>query len=182
MKPGYSLAQLEEALWARDGARVHAVIDAALVPGLPTRLQESGCDFDCLRPGLLNPIQAAQAAYIVQLKPDAPLLEWLLGEASKSFPGWGVLMISQRPLLAMREHARKLAEVSTPEGQRRPWRWWDHGLLEALLPSLSPAQRDQFFAPSQSLVAVSPTAWTWWSAENGLLRREVRRLMAGTAN
>ncbi len=180
MSQRHSLAQLEAALWARDGARVHAVVDAALVPGLAARLADSGCDFDCLRHGLLSAEQAAQAAYIVELKANSPLLAWLIGEASSAFPGWGVLMVSTRPLLAMREHARRLAEVSTPDGKRRPWRWWDPGLLEALLPSLAPAQRDQVFVNDQSLIAVSAKAWTWWSQHDGLLRREQRLRLPST--
>ncbi len=170
----YSLAQLEALLWARDGARLYAVIDGAIVPGLPERLAESQCDFDCLRHGLLPTAEAEQAAYIVALSANSPLLTWLLGEAGTGFPGWGVLMISNRPLLAMREHARSLAQVRTPDGKRRPWRWWDPGLLRELLPRLSPAQRDQFFPPGLTLVTLSSRAWTWWSQESGMLRSDVR--------
>lgn len=175
--PRFSLAQLEAALWARQGGRVHAVIDGCRVPGLPAHLAEGGADFNCLRRGTLTLAEAAQAAYIAELRPDAPLLRWLIDEATSAFTGWGVLMLSSRPLLAMREHARDLAEVSLPDGRRRPWRWWDPVLLDALLPSFTPAQRDEFFAAQQTVVSLTPRAWTWWSQASGLLHKDERCLL-----
>jgi hypothetical protein len=177
MTPRYSLAQLEAALWAREGGRLHAIIDGSRVPGLPARLAEGHADFNCLRRGTLSPAEAARAAYIAELRPDSPLLRWLIDEATSAFTGWGLLMLSNRPLLAMRELARELAEVQLPNGQRRPWRWWDPVLLDALLPLLTPAQRDQVFAAQQTLVGLTPRAWLWWSQAQGLLNKEERCLL-----
>lgn len=174
MSTRFSLAQLEAALWAVDGARVHAVIDGRVVPGLPARLAQGGTDWDCLRRGALAPAQAAQAAYIAELRPDSALLRWLIDEATTAFTGWGVLMRSTRPLLAMRELARDLAEVRLPNGDRRPWSWWDPELLESFLPGCSPAQRDQVFAAGQSVVTLAPKAWVWWAQADGVLQRDER--------
>lgn len=171
----FSLAQLEAALWAR--GRVYAVIDGCRVPGLAERLQDSGADFNCLSRGQLDDAQAARAAYIAELRPDEPLLRWLVDEATAAFTGWGVLLVSNRSLLAMREYARDLAEVQLPDGRRRPWRWWDPVLLDALLPLLAPGQRDQVFAHGQTLVGLAPQVWLWWSQAEGVLRREARCLL-----
>lgn len=179
MSVAFSLNQLEAALWAMDGARVHAVIDGRVVPDLPARLAQGDADWDCLRRGALPAAQAARAAYIAELKPDSALLRWLIDEATPAFTGWGVLMRSNRPLLAMRELARDLAEVRLPNGDRRPWSWWDPELLEQLLPSCSHDQRDHFFAAGQSVVSLTPRSWTWWAQADGVLQRDERAVQPG---
>ncbi len=172
-------AQIRSALWDRPDRRVHAVVDGGAVPGLPERLVAAQTvGWDCLQRGSMKPEAAAQAAYIVELQPDADFTTWLFGEACSAFEGWGVLMTSARPLLAMREHSRDLAEVLTPDGRRRPWRWWDADLLERLLPSLAPSQLDTFFAVDQQLICPATRQWTWWQKLDGVLDRQVRERIA----
>lgn len=172
-------AQIRSALWDREAARVHAVIDGSVVPGLRERLQAARCaGWDCLQRGALTPAAAAQAAYIVELQPESAFSAWLLGEACTDFEGWGVLTSSTKPLLAMREHSRQLAEVRGPDGRRRPWRWWDAELLAELLPGLAPSQLDAFFAPGQQLVTPAPRRWTWWQRQDGVLATRVRERVA----
>lgn len=169
--------RVKAALWPFEGARVHAVIDGAVVAGLPEKLQSADCaGWDCLQRGALDPAAAQRAAYIVELQPDAAFTGWLLGEVNAGFDGWGVLTTSRQPLLAMREHSRDLAEVRTPEGQRRPWRWWDPELLDTLLPQLTPPQLDAVFAPGQQLVCPGKTRWTWWQKLDGVIDRQERPL------
>ncbi len=173
----FSLPQLEAALWAVDGARLHAIIDGRVVPGLPARLAASDADWDCLQRGALPPAQAARAAYIAELRPGSALLRWLIDEATPAFTGWGVLMRSTRPLLAMRELARDLAEARLPDGRRRAWSWWDPEVLEVVLPSCSHDQRDRIFAAGQTVVSLSPRAWVWWEQAHGVLQRDERALL-----
>ena len=40
MSAAFSPAQLRASLWARQGSRVHAVIDGLVVPGIGGKLQE----------------------------------------------------------------------------------------------------------------------------------------------
>lgn len=168
-------AQIRSALWDRTDARVHAVVDGGVVPGLLERLQSAQTvGWDCLQRGALSAEAAAQAAYIVELQPDAPFTAWLCGDACTAFEGWGVLMSSTRPLLAMREHSRDLAEVRGPDGRRRPWRWWDPELLALLLPGLMPSQLDAVFAAEQQLVSPGAKRWTWWHRRDGVLDQQVR--------
>jgi len=178
MSQQFSYAQLKAALFARERGRVHAVVDARAVPGLPALLQESDTGgWDCLERGALSADAMRQAAYIVELKPAAPFTDWLLAEATVNFPGWGLAMPSQQPLLAMREHCRGLDDVVMPDGQRRPWRWYDPELLVALLPSFSAQQHDELFAAGQQIVLPTARAWTWFGLEQGVLASTERALM-----
>lgn len=174
----FSYAQLKSALFARDGGRVHAVIDGRVVPGLPQRLQEADTNgWDCLERGALSREAMAQAAYIAELRPEVPFTDWLLGEAPGTFPGWGLVMVSTRPLLPMREHCRDLDDVITPDGERRPWRWFDPELLGILLPTLSPSQLDVLFAAGQQIVLPTAQGWTWHTLEDGVLATTERALL-----
>lgn len=178
MAQPFSHAQLKAMLFARAGGRVHAVIDGRVVPGLPALLQQADTvGWDCLERGALSAEAMRQAAYLAELKPEAPFTEWLLTEATAAFTGWGLVMASQLPLLAMREHCRGLIDVTTPDGERHAWRWYDPELLAALLPSFSPSQHDEVFAAGQQIVMLSPQAWTWHSLEQGVLASAERALM-----
>lgn len=167
---GFSPAQLAAALWAGPGARVYALIDGLALPGLPERLAPADVlGWDCLARGALEAEAVQRAPYLVDLRAGSPFTAWLLFEATTAFPGWGLLLVSTQPLLAMRQHCRALCEVGLPDGTRRTWRWYDPQLLEALLPQLSPGQLDELFAPGFALVVPSAQAWTWHTLEQGLL-------------
>lgn len=178
----FSQAQLRSALWAREGARVHAVLDGRVVPDLPGRLQAAECaGWDCLQRGAMSAQAAQQSAYIVELTATAGFTDWLLQEAGTAFADWGVLSVSDRPLLAVREWGRDLNDVRTHDGRRRPWRWWDPALLEAVLPTLTPDQHDAYFTLGQQLVLVGPQRWIWWWREQGVLQRDERNVLTSAS-
>ena len=173
-----SYAQLKAALFAREGGRLYAVLDGRVVPGLPGLLEKAELGgWDCLERGALSAEAARLAPYLAELRADAPFTDWVLAEAPQTYPGWGIVLATARPLLAVREHCRNLDDVVTPEGDRRPWRWYDPELLGVLLPSFSPSQLDELFAPGQQIVMVTPTAWTWHALENGMLSSTERALL-----
>lgn len=179
MAAGFSYDQLKASLWAAAGARVHAVLDGRIVPGLPAALEQADTPgWDCLQRGALSPQAAREAAYLVELRADAPFTDWVLAELPQNFPGWGLVLVSAQPLLAMREHCRGLLDVITPDGERRPWRWHDPELLAMLLPELSPSQQDEVFGAGQQIVLVDAGTWTWFALRDGVLAQEQRPLMA----
>lgn len=167
--------QLARALWPAAGMRVHALIDAAAVPDLTQTLATAECaGWDCLQRGALSPADGARAAYIAELLPEAGFTRWLLQDIGAAIAVWGCLATSRQSMLVMREHFRELAEVDLPDHSRRAWRWWDAGLLNSLLPTLSPPQLDAFFAPGHQLVAPAAGGWTWWQRRDGVLDRQDR--------
>jgi hypothetical protein len=171
-----SLAQMKSFLWNDDAARVHAVIDGARVPGLAARLAaEDLPGWDCLQRGALDAQAATRAAYVVELRADAPFAEWLLQEAS-FLPGWGVLGSSRRGLLDMREHFRSLHSVLLPDGSERLWRWFDPAVLTAFAAMATPAQQFALMGPLHLLVAPTAQAWMCYTMASGALRTEARRV------
>ena len=182
MASGFSLAQLRELLWTRQGARVHAVVDGLVVPGIDAMLKAADvAGWDCLHRGALGAEAARAAPYLVELRPQSPFTDWLLGEACTAYPGWGVLSVSTLTMLPMREHCRGLGEVITPAGERTRWRWYDPDVLVEVLPALLAGQLDEVFAPGQTLVVAGADAWTWFALENGILATETRPLLRAAA-
>jgi hypothetical protein len=182
MANAFSYAQLKAGLWAASDARVHAVIDGLVVPALPEKLEHAQVrGWDCLQRGALSAARAEQSAYVAELDPAAPFSDWLLGEAPAVHPGWGVVLVSDRALLPVREHCRAIGDVLTPEGERRAWRWYDPEVLEAVLPTLSASQLDELFSLGQSIVVPGANAWTWHALEHGVLSSSSRALLRAAA-
>lgn len=178
MSTAFSPAQLRASLWASANGRVHAVIDGLVVPGIADKLKTADvAGWDCLQRGAMTADVAERAAYVVELKPASPFTDWLLDEATRTFPGWGVLTISAQALLQMREHCRSIGEVTTPDGERRSWRWYDPDVLRTALPALLSGQLDEVFGAGQTIVIAETRAWTWLAMEQGVLSTEVRPLM-----
>ena len=175
----FSPAQLRASLWTKQSAHVHAVIDGLVVPGIATMLKSADvAGFDCLQRGALSAEAERRAAYLVELKQSSPFTDWLFKEATQTFPGWGVITISDRSMLVMREHSRSIGEVITPDGERRMWRWFDPDVLRTVLPTFLGGQLDEFFAVGQTVVLPESDRWTWLGMERGVLATESRALMS----
>lgn len=174
-----SYSHLKSMLWAEPGARVHAVIRGAVVPGLAQRLQEAEvADWDCLWRGAQTPEQTAVAPYVAELAADSPFTEWLLKEADETYPHWGVLGVGPVSLMAMREHARGLMQVLLPDGSTRRWHWFDPVLWAGLLPQLDGAQLHRAYGPLTDWVVVGSHSWRWLTLSAGQVVESVRQPMA----
>ena len=179
MSTAFSPAQLRASLWARQGSRVHAVIDGLVVPGIADKLKGAKvAGWDCLQRGALSAEAAARAPYLAELSVSSPFTDWLLDEATPTYPGWGVLIIATQPLLAVREHCRSIGQVILPDGDRRAWRWYDPEVLGTILPTLLAGQLDEVFGLGQAIVLPAADAWTWLSMQEGVLATDTRSLMA----
>lgn len=179
MSTAFSPAQLRASLWARPGSRVHAVIDGLVVPGIEAKLKVGKlAGWDCLQRGAMSAEEAERAAYLAELGEGSPFSDWLLDEATATYPGWGLLFVSMKPLLPVREHCRTIGEVLLPDGDRRAWRWFDPEVLRAILPTLLAGQLDEVFGLGQTIVLPAVDAWTWLSMEQGVLATDTRPLLA----
>lgn len=165
-----SYAHLKSMLWPSPAARAHAVINGAVVPQLAQRLATADVrGWDCLWRGALPPDKAAMAPYVVELAPGGDFTDWLLQEAASTYPGWGVVAVGPMTLMGMREHGRRLIEVTLPGGERRRWAWYDPALWAPLLSQLEPAQLDAAFGALSDWVVVGPASWQWLTLSAGQL-------------
>lgn len=177
-----SYSHLKSKLWADPGARVHAVIRGAAVPGLAARLQEADvADWDCLWRGALTPGQAAIAPYVAELQPEGIFTDWLLRQAGQACPDWGVLAVGPVSLMQMREHARGLMQVVLPDGSVRRWQWFDPVLWAGLLPQMDAGQIDRAYGPLTDWVVIGPRSWRWLTASAGQVVESVREPMVEEA-
>lgn len=166
--PPISPAQFRELLWSDAGSRVHAVVQAAEIPGWEQRLTTRGSgEWDSLWPGALNAEQRRTAPYLVELRPEVELAEWVLFEAAKVSPRWGVLLSSRLDFLPLRSALRAICEVQLPDGRRAPLNWMDPELIAILLPLLEPGQLDEMFRGMDRLYLPDAGGWRRCSVEAG---------------
>jgi hypothetical protein len=175
-----SPAQLKAALWSDADQRVYALVRGRCIAGLPARLDQAQADaelddFDCLRPGALSAAERAAAPWLVQLKRDSALTDWLLFAAERDHGaqregGWGLIVRSALPFLALRAHARELCQARLPDGRTIALEWMDPEVLQALLASAAPDQLDRVFAGVDELVIAGATQWRHASAALGQLQ------------
>lgn len=165
-----SISQLKEFLWAQEDHAAFAVVNGQVVPGLPGLLEEADVPgWDCLWRGEQEPEQAEVAPYVVALAPESAFTDWLLGEATSTYPGWGLIGVGPVNLLGMREHGRRLLKVETPEGQAIEWTWFDPVLWAGLLPKLDEAQLLEAYGPLYDWVVPGARSWQWLSwSEDGV--------------
>jgi hypothetical protein len=137
MSTAFSPAQLRASLWAREGSRVHAVIDGLVIPGIAEKLKSAQlAGWDCLQRGAMSAEEAERAPYLAELGESSPFTDWLLDEATAAYPGWGLLSISMKPLAA---GARALPHDRRGDPARRrspPLALVRPEVLRAILPTL----------------------------------------------
>ena len=147
MSAAFSPAQLRASLWARQGSRVHAVIDGLVVPGIAGKLEGAKlAGWDCLQRGALSAEAAERAPYLAELSAKARRSPTGCSTRRRRPIRAGACSASRRsPCCAVREHCRSIGEVILPDGDRRPWRWYDPEVLRAILPTLLAGQLDEVF-------------------------------------
>ena len=91
---------ISDHLFSDPEASVFAVLDGASVPKLLDHLAPHASEYECLYRGELKPDLAAAAPYLVSLKADSELTQWIVGEGWGKH--WGIFAICQAPLPVMR--------------------------------------------------------------------------------
>lgn len=135
---------------AADGA-TFAVLDGAIVDGLPQLLREADCEYSCLFSGALDPLLEAAAPYLVQLHPGHRLIDTILREGWDAH--WGiVLRVSPgTDLYALRQHLRRFLRVVAPDGSAMFFRFYDPRAFRVVIPELDPPWRREFFGPIEGV-------------------------------
>lgn len=138
---------LREAVFGRGNEAVYAVLDGAMVDGLPRMLQESGCEYSCLFSGLLDPMLEDAAPYVVRLSRRHAFTDLILGKGWNSH--WGIVLWAAAgvDLYAVRQHLRKHLRVIDAQGNPMFFRFYDPRAFRLVIPQLERAARREFFGP-----------------------------------
>ncbi|MCU0911868.1 MAG: DUF4123 domain-containing protein [Rhodobacteraceae bacterium] len=159
-------------LFPGDGRETYALLDAALIPGLPDMLEASGLAFRCLYLSDLAEELRDRAPYLVRLPPDHGLTRRLFTEATPPAGLWaedcGIFVLSALPIEALVAHFRRFTRVEVSGGKRMFLRFWSapvmsafalHNepdpLIEALLAPATLIYRDASSVAGPRLVALS---------------------------
>lgn len=139
--------QLQRTVFGQAPRPVFAVLDGAIVDDLPDRLRRHAPDATCLFSGSLDPMLAAAAPYLLELKAGSSASELALREGWNDH--WGIVLVADAGTTgsALRSHLRRILRVSTPGGQSMLFRFYDPRAFRAVVPALAPAQRKEFFGP-----------------------------------
>lgn len=147
MIPQGQYESLHRMVFAQPCPAVYAVLDGAMIDGLPQRLQQAASDAACLFEGPLDPMLSAAAPYLVRLEPDSAATRMALREGWNDH--WGIVLVADPAVdrHAMRAHLRRMLRVSAPNGSSMLFRFYDPRAFRSVIGVLDPAARRQFFGP-----------------------------------
>jgi len=168
---------IRERLFFDPETSVYALLDGASVKELLDKLYgEEPPEYACLYSGELEPDMAEVAPYLARLDPEAGFAEWVLAEGWGNH--WGVFVVSNDDLLAMRRHFRRFTKVLDPDGKYLYFRFYDPRVLRVFLPTCMPDELDEFFGSVLyfALEDEDPARMLRYSFKEGKLRREEIKL------
>ncbi|WP_447773950.1 DUF4123 domain-containing protein [Pseudomonas chlororaphis] len=117
--------------------------------------------------------------YLVELKPNAPFLDWI---ATTDADDWGWLAVSSSEPDVVFEHLRSLTQVKMPDGAEVFFRFWDgrhiYPILEGLgedAPQVLPIF-DRYLINGRALstgqgVVKPPKPFPWWEVSEALVKK-----------
>lgn len=152
--------------------QTYAVLDGASVPDLLDQLYgDDPPEFLCLYRGDLEPDLAEVAPYLVQLKPESPFTEWLLGNCWGNH--WGIFATSTEDIDVIRRHFRNFLMVKDPEGKQIYFRFYDPRVLRIYLPTCNPDEVQSIFGPVHAYLmeSESQSDALQFSVKDGVLRK-----------
>ena len=166
-------------LFADPETKVYAILDGASVPKMLERLTPHAGEYECLYRGELKPDLAAAAPYLVSLKPDSELTEWIVQQGWGKH--WGVFVLSPAELPVLRRHFRTFLIVHTSEGKPLYFRYYDPRVLRVHLPTCNPEELGQMFGPVSAYVmeAEKPEVLMRFRLKDGALAADTKALEVG---
>ena len=98
---------------------------------------------ECLFLGELEPELEMVAPHLVALDPDRAFFNWLFDNGWGD--SWAIFLTSEKKLLDMRAHFRRLTIVQMPDGQYVYFRFYDPRVMRSFLPTCDAGQLKQMF-------------------------------------
>lgn len=127
------------------GAAHVSVLDGARIPGLAARIKASGAGNRCLFQGSSEEDLSDVAPYLVALKPESDLTQWIFGEGWGA--SWGIHLVTTASLDEVRAHLRRFLMVLDPLGKQLYFRLYDPRVLRVFLPTCDAEQLKMLFGP-----------------------------------
>jgi hypothetical protein len=124
---------------------VYALLDGASADGLLDKLWEARPEQGCLYRGELEPDMAEVAPYLVLLRPEVELTQWVLEKGWGNH--WGIFIATYDDLGNLRRHFRRFTMVRAPDGKELYFRFYDPRVLRVFLPTCTPGELAGFFGP-----------------------------------
>ena len=151
MIPQGQYEALHRTVFGHAGHAVYAVLDGAMIDGLPARLAQVAPDAACLFEGSLDPMLSAAAPYVMKLDPESDATQLALKEGWNGH--WGIVLLTEASLdlRTVRAHLRRVLRVSAPDGSSMLFRFYDPRAFRTVIPILEPAARREFFGPIQGV-------------------------------
>jgi hypothetical protein len=167
---------LSRQLFSEEAANVYAILDGASVDELLDKLFTLEPEYECLYRGELEEDMAEVAPYLVCLKPDAEFTAWLLEHGWGK--NWGIYVVSDADMRAMRRHFRTFLIVYDPDGKPLYFRYYDPRVLRLYLPTCNDAELETIFGPVTSylLEDEDPQTLLRFLKNDGALQQERRPL------
>lgn len=147
MIPQGQYEALHRTVFGHAAQAVYAVLDGAMIDGLPARLTKVAPDAACLFEGSLDPMLSAAAPYVMKLDPQSDATQLALKEGWNDH--WGIVLLTDASLdlRTVRAHLRRVLRVSAPDGTSMLFRFYDPRAFRTVIPVLEPASRREFFGP-----------------------------------
>jgi hypothetical protein len=135
----------EQLFKAFEDEHLYAIIDGASVPDIALILGTPNLASACLLRGELDSELARVAPYLLCLDQQPGLIDWILTDGWGKH--WGIFLTTRADFRAMRQHARSLLQVYSPENQPLLFRFYDPRVLRTVLPTCDAEQLSQVFGP-----------------------------------
>ena len=145
------IGRLKELLFATEDHSTYAVLDGASVPGLLEKLAAAPEEHACLYRGELEPDIAVTAPYLVKLREESPLTDWILKEGWGNH--WGIFVETPVGLEALRRHFRRFLRVKDHTGQILYFRYYDPRVLSIYLPTCNAREIQVIYGPVTRFIA-----------------------------
>ncbi|QIL20904.1 DUF4123 domain-containing protein [Thermomonas sp. HDW16] len=138
---------LKRAIFGGNDLPVFAVLDGAVINGLPDLLEQHAPEAMCLFSGNLDPMLQAAAPYVLELVNNAGATQIALRDGWNEH--WGIVVVADpgTDAYALRSHLRRILRVAGPDGSPMLFRFYDPRAFRSVVPTFDDEQRKAFFGP-----------------------------------